>query len=162
MELGSKPSLIDTAKWKNELKCSGVIICDKESCKMGFLSLRGMAVHHEKCVGHLNEGDFVICPVCHVRFRTFSIMQQHQKKQHNQVIASTFTQKPALGNSDLFLKCETERKVVTTNELRDRILAESRRISVVRPPGRPPKVKLQSPSKIKMKSPRLPARVGQT
>ena len=56
MELGSKPSLIDTAKWKNELKCSGVIICDKDSCKMGFLSLRGMEVHRQKCVGHVNEG----------------------------------------------------------------------------------------------------------
>ena len=162
MELESKPDLIDTAKWKNELKCKGVIICDKESCKMGFLSLRGMRVHHQKCVGHLNEGDFVICPVCHIRFKTFSIMQQHQKKQHNQVIASTFTQKPALGNSDLFLKCETERKVETPTELRDRIMAESRLISVVRPPGRPLKVKLQSPSgqstpKMKINIPRFPS-----
>ena len=141
MELESKPDLIDTAKWKNELKCNGVIICDKESCQMGFLSLRGMAVHRQKCGGHLNEGDFVICPVCHVRFRTFSIMQQHQKKQHKQqVIASTFTLKPAFGNSDLISQCETERKVESTTELRDRILSESRRISVVRPPGRPLKV----------------------
>ena len=163
MELESKPVLIDTAKWKNELKCNGVIICDKESCKMGFLSLRGMRVHHQKCVGHLNEGDFVICPVCHIRFKTFSIMQRHQEKQHKQqVIASAFTQKPAVGHSDLFLKCKTERKVETPTELRDRILAESRLISVVRPPGRLIKVKLQSPlgqstPKTKMKIPRFPA-----
>ena len=69
-----------------------------------------------------------------------------------------------LVNSDLFLQCETERKVETSTELRDRILAESRRISVVRPPGRPPKMRLQSPSmeqnstpKIKMNFPRPPA-----
>ena len=110
--------------------------------------------------------DYVVCPVCHVRFKTFLIMQRHKDKQHKQQIqiVSTFTQKPALGNSDLFLQCETERKVETSTELRDRILAESRRISVVRPPGRPPKVRLQSPSmeqnstpKIKMNFPRPPA-----
>lgn len=166
MELESKPFVIDTAKWKNELKCNGFILCDKESCQMGFLSLRGMEVHRQKCVGHVNEGDYVVCPICHVRFKTFLIMQRHKEKQHKQQIqiVSTFTQKPALGNSDLFLQCETERKVETSTELRDRILAESRRISVVRPPGRPPKVRLQSPSmeqnstpKIKMNFPRPPA-----
>lgn len=56
MELESKPFVIDTAKWKNELKCNGFILCDKESCQMGFLSLRGMEVHRQKCVGHVNEG----------------------------------------------------------------------------------------------------------
>ena len=56
MELESKPFVIDTTKWKNELKCNGFILCDKESCQMGFLSLRGMEVHRQKCVGHVNEG----------------------------------------------------------------------------------------------------------
>ena len=66
MELESKPFVIDTTKWKNELKCNGFILCDKESCQMGFLSLRGMEVHRQKCVGHVNEGVsiYVFCLQC--------------------------------------------------------------------------------------------------
>ena len=56
MELESKPYFIDTAKWKKELNSNGFILCERESCKMGFLSLRGMEVHVRKCTGVVNPG----------------------------------------------------------------------------------------------------------
>ena len=89
-------------------------------------------------------------------------MERHKEKQHKEHIVPNpaVAQKPALGNPNLFVHCENESKIETAEELRNRILAESRRISDVRPPGRPPKVRLpqeQSTPKIKMNFPRPPA-----
>ena len=91
-------------------------------------------------------------------------MERHKERQHKEhiVVVSNpaVAQKPVLGNPNLFIHCENEPKIETAEDLRNRILAESRRISDVRPPGRPPKVRLpqeQSTPKIKKNFPRPPA-----
>ena len=75
MELESKPFLIDTPKWKNELKCNGFILCDRESCQMGFLSLRGMEVHRQKCTGHVNEGVCNFCNLIYIGIQVLALLK---------------------------------------------------------------------------------------
>ena len=47
-----------------------------------------MEVHFQTCTGEVKEGDFVACPVCEVRFKTFLIMERHKLKTHKSVIES--------------------------------------------------------------------------
>ena len=74
-------------------------------------------------------------------------MERHRVKQHKEHLVTVpnpaVVQKLAIGNPDLFIHCENEFKTETEEELRKRIILESRRISDVRPPGRPPKVKVK-------------------
>lgn len=51
------------SKWKDELNQNGYILCQKGSCGMGFLSLKGMETHDDVCDGLIKEGDFVSCTV---------------------------------------------------------------------------------------------------
>ena len=167
MEL--EPIKVETSKWKKDLNTQGYILCPRETCQMGFLSVKGMEVHCTKCVGTPNEGDFVCCPICRVRFKTFLIMERHKAKNHSHpngvpynpnirnnslsITPHTFSSgsqslnstgpllptTPGLVN-DLFSDAGEDR-VETSEQLRARILAESRKISTSRPPGRPPKHK---------------------
>ena len=48
----------------------------------------GMEVHYKNCTGEVIDGDFVPCPICKVRFKTFMIMERHKIKTHQSVIDS--------------------------------------------------------------------------
>ena len=47
-----------------------------------------MEVHYKNCNGEVIDGDFVPCPICKVRFKTFMIMERHKIKTHQSVIDS--------------------------------------------------------------------------
>ena len=100
---------MDVSEWKDELSQNGYILCTKPSCGMGFLSIKGkhfidfcinfskfqknviflgMEVHYKNCTGEVIDGDFVPCPICKVRFKTFMIMERHKIKTHQSVIDS--------------------------------------------------------------------------
>ena len=51
-------------------------------------SFIGMEVHYKNCNGEVIDGDFVPCPICKVRFKTFMIMERHKIKTHQSVIDS--------------------------------------------------------------------------
>ena len=106
-----------------------------------------MEVHYKVCTNTLPAGgEFVTCEVCDVRFKTYQIKERHIAKTHK--VADEESQnedsqpKPYC---NLFL--EPERILPeTAEELRDRILSESRKLSInVRPPGRPPRTMPRPP-----------------
>ena len=134
---------VDSVKWKKDLNDYGYIQCHEKGCQMAFLSMKGMEVHVRNCNGHVNDGDFVACPLCGVRFKTFLIMERHKDKTHKAekiIQTKIVTPKRQSDVPDLFVNDSiSANKPETGIELRNRILAESRRISTVRPPGRPPK-----------------------
>ena len=41
-----------------------------------------MEAHYKSCTGEVIDGDFVPCPICKVRFKTFPIMERHKIKTH--------------------------------------------------------------------------------
>ena len=47
-----------------------------------------MEAHYKSCTGEVIDGDFVPCPICKVRFKTFMIMERHKIKTHQSVIDS--------------------------------------------------------------------------
>ena len=101
-----------------------------------FSFLLGMETHFNKCTGKVNDGDFCVCEICHVRFNTFLVKERHIAKSHKdrQNQAKTYEK---FNFSPIFL--DPEPGVETAEQLRDRILAESRKISTARSVGRPPK-----------------------
>ena len=130
---------MDVSEWKDELSQNGYILCTKPTCGMGFLSIKGkylidillyfllifqknnnlflssytgMEVHYKNCTGEVIDGDFVPCPICKVRFKTFMIMERHKIKTHQSVIdsrkdlskpiVSTTTSTPNLNRSSTY------------------------------------------------------------
>lgn len=134
---------VDVAKWKSELNSNGFILCEKEACGMGFLSVRGMEVHFRTCTGFTADGGYVTCTGCPVRFKTFQIMERHREKSHGSKVIKAEPSKTSSGRREsdvpgLFSE-NLESRVETQEDLRLRILAESRQISTPRPVGRPPR-----------------------
>jgi hypothetical protein len=150
-----------TYNWKTQLGRNGYILCNNNDCHMGFLSLKGMEVHEQTCTGIVKVGDFVSCPICNVRFKTFLIMERHKLRTHSSVMQSRIDigsidsppirtyERSNLANDSRILNTSAvvnnvfddvdQDRIETADDLRLRILAESRRISSVRKPGRPPK-----------------------
>jgi uncharacterized C2H2 Zn-finger protein len=155
------------SNWKSELGRNGYILCDKTDCHMGFLSLKGMEAHVQVCTGIAKVGDFVPCPVCHVRFKTFLIMERHKERcvmrdcpeMQSSIVMDSAVHLPSpsirtyerssLAKDLKLLNMPTvvnnifddvdHDRIETAEDLRQRIMVESRRISTVRKPGRPPK-----------------------
>ena len=43
-------------KLKKELRENGFILCEKETCQMGYLSIAGFRSHQNKCTGSMKDG----------------------------------------------------------------------------------------------------------
>ena len=99
----------------------------------------GFEVHYKNCNGKKTDGEYVTCEICDVHFKTFLVKERHQARSHKIHEENNQNEAPSSHRfSSLFL--EPERILPeTAEELRDRILAESRKISHGRPPGRPPR-----------------------
>ena len=98
----------------------------------------GFEVHYKNCNGKKTDGEYVTCEICDVHFKTFLVKERHQARSHKIHEENNQNEAPINRFSSLFL--EPERILPeTAEELRDRILAESRKISHGRPPGRPPR-----------------------
>ena len=99
----------------------------------------GMEVHYKDCSGRKPNFPFVTCEVCDVRFKTYLIKERHVAKTHKVDQEDQKEDCKPKPYCNLFL--EPERILPeTAEELRDRILSESKKLSTnVRPPGRPPK-----------------------
>ena len=73
---------IQATIWKTQIKQLGFARCVHEGCRISFLSVKGMEAHLKTCKGLSNPGDYVICPGCGERFKTFSTMAKHHVKSH--------------------------------------------------------------------------------
>ena len=124
-----------------------------------------MEVHYKTCTGQIKEGDFVACPVCEVRFKTFLIMERHKIKTHQSSMESRKElSKPIMAStpasSITYQKARIDVSSGSISPILDigldisdlglhsnenpveqsrRLLAESRLMYTGRRPGRPPK-----------------------
>jgi len=73
---------IQATIWKNQIKQLGFARCVHDRCAISFLSVKGMEAHVKTCKGFSNPGDYVLCPLCGERFKTFSTMAKHHVKAH--------------------------------------------------------------------------------
>jgi uncharacterized C2H2 Zn-finger protein len=104
---------------------------------VAFLSVKGVEAHFKTCAGVPRSGDFVVCPGCAVRFRTYSIMAKHHAKAHGPLAAVKSGPAEAVESDD---DTDVGRASPESQEAkRLRILAESRLISTPRSRGRPKK-----------------------
>ncbi len=68
--------------WKEEMASLGFISCPRSDCRMGFLSIKGIDAHVRQCTGPPRLGEYVACPICGVKFKTFVIMERHKSRSH--------------------------------------------------------------------------------
>ena len=73
---------IQATIWKTQIKQLGFARCVHDRCAISFLSVKGMEAHVKTCKGFSNPGDYVLCPGCSERFKTFSTMAKHHVKAH--------------------------------------------------------------------------------
>ena len=85
---------IQATIWKTQIKQLGFARCVHEGCRISFLSVKGMEAHLKTCKGLSNPGDFVLCPGCGERFKTFSTMAKHHVKLHGCTVQSVVTSRP--------------------------------------------------------------------
>lgn len=153
--------------WKTELKQLGFARCIHVRCSLSFLSVKGTEAHVKTCKGFVNAGDFVVCPGCSERFKTFSTMAKHHLKAHGSMpksapmskdVDKTDVQEPlkiATAPTRFSLSSLADESAVNATlqdeeskeALRQRILEESRRISTGRGRGRPRKSVDNQPEK---------------
>ena len=140
--------------WKTQLKELGFARCVHSRCSTSFLSVKGAEAHVKTCRGFSSPGDYVVCPGCEERFKTFSTMAKHHVKAHGSVPRSAPVTN-ASKNEDVTTTPTRVLTIVADDEpttegsggsllesrdtLRLRILEESRQLSNIRPRGRPRK-----------------------
>lgn len=150
---------IQATVWKTQLKEFGFAKCGHDRCSLAFLSVKGVEAHVKTCRGFSVPGDFVVCPACQERFKTFSTMAKHHLKAHGSVPMSAPSVDDAIKSNfdsdvetnptpsrlalpddvDDEAELDDESTLESRDKLRIRILEESRLISTARPRGRPRK-----------------------
>jgi uncharacterized C2H2 Zn-finger protein len=117
-----------TIMLKKELTENGFILCEKETCQMGYLSIAGFINHQDKCTGSVKDGEFVVCPLCSVRFKSFTFVEQHIKKSHgdqevafNSIPQNPETSKvPTLSDDSYDCETKTETQVIENDVMQEK------------------------------------------
>ncbi len=162
--------------WQQQLSDKGYALCPNDDCGLACLTLGGMAGHFKSCsAGQSYLSSSVDCPVCSVKFTTYTSMSTHMARAHYSAAAARAEEEtpeqevwsPQPGTSKqrttaASAAASRQEQFLPHSVLDDldnspsqssespaaqaaRIMAESRKISYARRPGRPRKSRRTPP-----------------